>query len=267
MLFPVIIAPDYSFLVQESHELDREFLESSIRAMEAAAAAFAKDAIMDAAIRRNYMANIQRVSNKVMSLVESKQISLREGARFCHRMRNEIMDTTRSVTSPQTLAKIKQYKPIPPTFEEILDINSNKRYKKPFSILNGAEQTKVYYDTITSSGRDSPKFTADAKKLQVMGRVLIVVTAVVATHSIVEAENKKKEAVKQGTAIAGGIGGGVLGGIGASTFCGPGAPACAVAFVLIGSLVGGVAVSNYADPSIDKAFDEEVEEFSKWMLN
>ena len=48
---------------------------------------------------------------------------------------------------------------------------------------------------------------------------------------------------------------------GVSSICGPAAPACAVAVVLLGSMAGGIAGSVVAD-----TFDEELEELSHWEV-
>lgn len=62
-----------------------------------------------------------------------------------------------------------------------------------------------------------------------------------------------------GVVIGGGAAGGFLAGLGVSLICGPGAPVCAIAVVLAGSAVGGVAGSMAAG-----SLDDEFEEFSKW---
>jgi hypothetical protein len=235
--------------------------------MEGAAAAFSKDAITDAELRMKYGQNIKRISDDIRSLVKTRKISLRDGTEFCHKARNEIMSATRSVTSPQRLAKAIKYKPVPPTLPEQLNKKSLAIYKKPFDELSKLGKNRIYYEIITSGGKANPDFNAEARRLQVMGRVLIVVTSLIAAYFIVTAKNKKKESVKQGSAIAGGVGGGILAGFGVPFLCGPGAPVCATIVVLLGSAGGSYAASRWADPIIDKAFDEEVEEFSKWDLN
>ncbi len=57
--------------------------------------------------------------------------------------------------------------------------------------------------------------------------------------------------------IGGGAAGGLLAGLGVSLICGPGAPFCAIAVVLAGGAVGGIAAD---------ALDDELEEFSKWEV-
>lgn len=56
-------------------------------------------------------------------------------------------------------------------------------------------------------------------------------------------------------------GGVIISGSGDALIGGPGAPACAIAVVLAGSAIGGIAGSMAAD-----GMDEELEEFSKWEV-
>lgn len=87
-------------------------------------------------------------------------------------------------------------------------------------------------------------------------------TATLAVHSILTAEDKVKETARQGTVIGGGLAGGALAGLAVSTICGPGAPICAVVTVLIGSIIGVSAGEKLSD-----AFEEEVMEFRTWKIN
>lgn len=95
-----------------------------------------------------------------------------------------------------------------------------------------------------------------------MGKVGVLITASLATYEILNAENKPKEAIKQGVQIGGGVAGGWLAGLAVSSLCGPGAPVCAIALVLLGSAAGGIAGSVVADN-----LDEEIEEFTTWKIN
>ena len=86
-------------------------------------------------------------------------------------------------------------------------------------------------------------------------------TPLVQTYEILNADNKVKETARQGLIIGGGAAGGLLAGLGVSILCGPGAPFCAIAVVLIGSVAGGVVGSGVAE-----ALDDELEEFSHWDI-
>ncbi|MBC8945199.1 hypothetical protein [Xenorhabdus indica] len=56
--------------------------------------------------------------------------------------------------------------------------------------------------------------------------------------------------------------GGSLAGLAVAPLCGPGAPVCATAVVLLGSIAGDVAGSVVAD-----ALDDEIEEVIRWAIN
>jgi hypothetical protein len=71
----------------------------------------------------------------------------------------------------------------------------------------------------------------------------------------------ERRAARRGIIVGGGEVGGILAGMGVSVLCGPGAPICAIAVVLVGSVAGGVAGGVVAD-----SLDEELEEFSHWDI-
>lgn len=53
----------------------------------------------------------------------------------------------------------------------------------------------------------------------------------------------------------------MLAGLAVTPICGPGAPVCVIAVVLIGCTGGSIIGDAVAD-----TFDEELEEFSKWTI-
>lgn len=110
-------------------------------------------------------------------------------------------------------------------------------------------------------GSATAKFTSGTKIMSVMGKVGIIMTAVLATYQILNADDKAKETARQATILGGGAAGGLLAGLGISAICDPGAPACAIAVVLIGSIAGGIAGGVAAD-----TFDAELEELAHWDI-
>ncbi len=142
---------------------------------------------------------------------------------------------------------------------QLLEKYATEKFGQSYETLTAEQKKQIHYEVIESSGRDNAKFTKGTQRLRIMGKVGILVTAAFATYEILNAENKVKEAARQGMVIGGGAAGGFLAGLGVSLICGPGAPVCAIAVVLAGSAVGGIAGSLAAD-----ALDEELEEFSKW---
>lgn len=248
------------FVVNQHHNLDG-VLQKAIEAFEAAASRFAADCIKDANARQAYMTNIKRISREVKAEVDRGKITVKDGAEFCHQMRNKIMNESRAVTSAQGRAYAESLKKEGKTLQNLLDEYSNKLFKRPFSALTDAEKNKVYYSVIESAGRDRASVTAATRRLRVLGKVGLLITAALGVHAIAIADNKQKETVRQGAIVGGGLAGGWLAGLAVSGICGPGAPICAVAVVLIGGIAGGLAAEGAVD-----AFDEELEEFTRWQI-
>ncbi|MEN9658186.1 MAG: hypothetical protein RL571_1651 [Pseudomonadota bacterium] len=247
--------------LNQTHDISNP-LKQSIESFEAAAIRFSMDAIKDEHFRKKYIANITRISTQIKSDALAGKISAKEGMDFCQQMRNKIMDETRAYTSAQGLAVVERKKPVGATREMLLNKYSEKVFNKQYINLSENQKEKVYYSIIESSARDNTKFTTGTKVMKMMGKVGILVTASLAVGSIIIAENKTKEAVKQGGILVGGAAGGVLAGLTVSTICGPGAPICAIAIVLVGSMAGGLA----GEAAVD-GFDNELEEFSKWNIH
>lgn len=247
--------------VNQEHQIEPQILENATTALEGAAARFSIDVISDAKVRINYMENIQRMAEEVRAKVNSKQITVKEGAEFCSKMRNKIMIEAREVTSAQGLAIAVNKKATGMSFQEALNKYANKIFSKNYALLTEQQKTKIYYAVIESSARDNKDFTTSNKRLKILGKVGILVTATLAAHAIIYSDNKPKELVRQGLGIGGGFAGGLVAALTVSAVCGPGAPVCAVAVVLAGSIAGGFAGSYVAD-----TLDEEIEEFSKWQI-
>ncbi|MEN6082905.1 hypothetical protein [Chromobacterium piscinae] len=249
-----------SYQVNQKHELDSPLVKS-LDALKAVAARFSTDVISDASVRVSYQSNIGRMALAVLEKVNAGEMTAKEGMEFASEMRNKIMMEHRAVTSAQGLAAAEAYKKTGKTQAELFDKYSNELFGKKFETLSAKDKSKVYYAIVESSSRSSKDFNTKIRKLKVMGRVGWIVTATLAAHAIATAENKKKEAIKQGGIIGGGMIGGAGAGLLVSPICGPGAPFCATAVVLVGGLVGGFAASSAAD-----YYDDELEEFTKWEI-
>lgn len=246
--------------VNKDNNLDG-LLKQSIESFEAAATRFSIDAISDAKERANYNKNIKRISEIVKSEVASGKSSVKDGAEFCHLMRNAIMEEVRIVSSPQGRSLANKMKPEGRTLDSLLSKYSETLFKKPFSQLSEIEKNKVHYSVIESSARGQTKMNVGTKRMRIIGKVGLLATAGLAIYSISVADNKPKEAITQGSIIAGGVAGGWVAGLAVSTLCGPAAPMCAVAVILAGSFAGGYAAGEAID-----SLDEELEEFTQWKM-
>jgi len=251
------------FSIENEHLIneDNQILDTAVDALNSTAMKFSIDAISDAHVRQSYQRSIQRMVTEIKGLVNTRKISVKEAAEFCYEMRNQIMAEHRKYTSAYGLARAEKHKLKPKSLDDLLDKYSQKKFKLNFKDLSPKQRSTAYYEIIESAGRDHPKFTTQNKKLKILGKVGILVTASLATYEILNAENKPKEAIKQGIGIGGAVAGGWLAGLGASAICGPGAPFCALAVVLVGSIGGSMIGSAVAD-----SLDDEIEEFTRWNI-
>ncbi|MDW5416457.1 hypothetical protein R6242_07705 [Iodobacter sp. CM08] len=235
------------------------FLEDNIAAFEAAAAKFAENCIHDGIERQNYSKNIKRISQQIREDVANGKMSVKQGAEFSQTMRNRIMEELRVASSPVGKSFAKSLKKEGTSMQVLLDKYADGIFKKPYSALTSVEKNKIYYAVIEASGRSSARVNAVTSRLRLLGKVCLLVTAGYAIYSIGKAENKEKEAITQGTVIGAGLAGGWAAGLAVTAICGPAAPFCAVAVVLVGAMAAGAA----ADATLS-AYDEELEEFTKW---
>lgn len=70
-----------------------------------------------------------------------------------------------------------------------------------------SQKNAIYYEIMEAAARDNVKISTETKRLKILGKVGILITASLATYEILEAENKPKEAIKQSMAIGGVVGG------------------------------------------------------------
>lgn len=250
-----------SYVVKSEHTLNQSPLEMAVAGMEGAATRFSIDAIKDERVRASYERNIRRMSQQIFAEVRAGNISVEDGTKFSNEMRNKIMLEHRKMTSAQGLAIAQKKKKTGRAHSEILNEKSQAQFNKNYEQLSKAQQKEVLYRALERSGSANAKFSAGTKIMSVMGKVSIIMTAVLATYQILSADDKAKETARQATILGGGAAGGILAGLGVSAICGPGAPACAIAVVLIGSIAGGIAGGVAAD-----TFDAELEELAHWDI-
>lgn len=254
--------PYQRYLADQNYLLKDEVLDSAIESFEGAALKFSADFISDARARENYNRNVRRVKAEIVTEVKGGRMSVKEAAEFCYEARNKIMAEARLKTSTHGLAIAEKRKIVSPALEALLDQKANKKFGRRFVDLGVDQKNAMYYEIVESSARPNIKFNTLNKVLKVSGKVLIVVTIAYATYEIANADNKPKEAIKQGIAIGGGLAGTALACLAVSAVCGPGAPFCAVGLMLAAGVASGFAASKLAD-----SLDDEIEEFAKWKIN
>jgi len=249
------------FQTKQEHSLASNILKDARNALEAAGVYFSTTAISDAAVRVRYESGIRRMSEMVQSEVDSGQITAAEGAQFCQKMRNQIMEETRRVTSTWGLAFAQNTKGQGLGLEKILDRYANRNFSKPFASLTDAEKDQVYYAAIEAAGRSNARVSAKTARLRNGGKVGLLITGTLAAYAISKADDKIAETARQGTVIEGGLIGAALAGLTVAAVCGPGAPVCAIAVLIIGSSVASTLVDVGYDYYLD-----ELKEFQAWRI-
>ncbi|WP_321853201.1 hypothetical protein [Paraburkholderia tropica] len=249
-----------SYSTQQKHDLGAGILDAAIANWESAATKFGADAIKDANTRQRYAAHVKKISDEVRSEVANGTMTVQEGAEYCNRMRDQLFVEYRKYTSSVGVANAERLKLESRGFDYYLNKYAQKQFGKQFSDLSETERNKVYYSVIESAGRPNATVNAKVRKLQVRGKVFLIITALLAADSIINSQDKVKEAARQGSIIAGGMLGGGLAGFGVSFVCGPAEPVCAVALVYIGSSLGGMA-----GEALNDVYQDELDEFNGWM--
>jgi len=251
-----------TYQTKHEHALDgANILRSAREALESAGVYFGAQAITDAQTRTRYAEGIRRMSQMVQDEVNAGKMTAAEGAAFCQQMRNRIMEETRKATSPQGLPFAQAKKLDGRSLDWLLDRYSQKLFSKPFSSLSAAERDRAYWAVIEAAGHNNASVTAKVARLRIAGKVGILITAALAAHEIVAANNKVTETARQGTIIEGGVLGGFIAGVAVSLVCGPAAPICAIAVLLIGSTAGTVATQRAFD-----TYEDELREFQAWQM-
>ncbi|EUK17898.1 hypothetical protein [Commensalibacter papalotli (ex Servin-Garciduenas et al. 2014)] len=225
-----------------------------------AALQFSKDTMNDDRVRLSYQRNVERVLAEVTKMVDDGIISSEEGAAWCSYMRNETMELHRDYTSKYGLAKATRTKSKGRSLDYFFQKYSQKKFEKDFINLSEIQQNDVFEEVRKASARPDKATTLRVKRLQLLGKVTLVASVALAAYDIATAENKLKEAMRQGIGIGAGIAGGAAAGAMVDPLCGPAAPACALVTVSTGAFVGGIYGYFAAE-----MLDDELEELTKWI--
>jgi hypothetical protein len=249
------------FQIAQEHSLPSKFLLDARDAFESAGVKFGADMITDEIVRRRYVEGIKRVSQLIQVEVDSGKMAAYEGASYCNRLGNQILGETRKVTSAWGRSIVERIKPMGPSLNELLDKYSYKEFDKSFSALSPTGKSEASYKVVISAGRNDTNFTFGTMAAKYAGATMILLTGALAAYRILESNDRVTEAARQGTVIQGGVLGGYLAGLGIASLCGPGAPICALAVVLIGTGAGAM-VTEYGF----SAYQIKIKELQEWGI-
>ncbi|OHU95466.1 hypothetical protein BLA34_23135 [Ralstonia solanacearum] len=248
------------FETSKAHAVGAGFLDALIDDYESIATNFAINAIRDDYVRQRYIAHIREISDQVRKEVDSGNMTVKEGAQFCSQLRDKLFVEYRKYTSAVGVAKAEKIKLEARGFDYYLNKYAQEQFGKDFQALSTKERNAVYYTTLIKAGGGNSNVTTKVRGLQVYAKAGLVMTAVLGAYAITKADNKLREAARQGSIIAGGMIGGGLAGFAVSFVCGPAEPFCAVALVYIGTNLGGMA-----GEVVNDVYQDELEAFMHWV--
>jgi len=222
-------------------------LESALNLLKTEALNFGYRFIQDGAVRRDYIARTQALVRTIKEEVHAGRLSYYEGAEEANKLRNAIMDAARLKTSDLGRAEAQAAKAVGRTLVELQEYYAQKLFKRAFDSLSTPERNRVWLEIIEAAGRQRPSFNIKAARLARLGRAFVVLSVGIAVYNVATAEDKQRQAVKEGATAGAGILGGIGGGALAGLACGPGAPVC----VAIGVFLGGALAAVGTDVAFD----------------
>ncbi len=215
-------------------------VKKALELFEAAALNFAYRYINMSSVRMEYMEKTKAFSAELLKTYAEGRFTAHEAADTANRMRNEIMNMSRSKSCDLGKAIAGRIKAKGLDLDTLLSKYAEKTYSKPFNRLNPAQQDEVYLEIVRSAGRANPKVSLRARNLGRAGRALWLLAIGVAIYNVGTAHNKTRQAGRE----AAGMGGGFLAGAGAGA---AGGALFGPVGVVAGALIGGVIGSIMAD--------------------
>lgn len=187
-----------------------------------------------------YVRRAQELTSSLRAAYRSGEMSAKLAAETAHGMRNALLDLQRRRSASMGRALAVELKAKGLTLDEVLAYRSLKKFGRPFTELDNPQQTVVYMEIVEAAGRTREGATKFARRAGAAGRVVFLIGIGIAAYNIADAEDPAWQTGREGSNIAGGLGGSIAVGSAAGIWLGP-------IGVGIGALVGGVAGALLAD--------------------
>ncbi len=216
---------------------DRELFQDAMKALSTEVANIGFHTALDAKTRMLYANEIRLLSQDIEAMVALRQMSWKSAAETATEIRNELIASYRSRSTPVGRAIAEWLKANGRSLNDVIAKYTVKLYgsKTSFVELTNSQQNVVYREVVRAVGRSNSSVTSSMLRLSNLGCGLLLLSLAISVHTVATAENKLV-AIKHEAAVTGaGIGGGIAGGALAGLACGPGAPIC----VTIGAFAGG----------------------------
>lgn len=217
-----------------SSKYEKEF-ESTIRSIQYVIDGIMLQGIHDNYVRTEYHNEIKNMSNTFRNEVLAGRMTWEEAAKQANKIRNEIMNLTRTKTWPIGLVIAKNLKQNGMTLIESQNKYANELYNSNYNSLTKQAQKNAVNEKVTiKSGVSRASTDAQLRGISKCARGVIVFSLAISAYNIWTAENKVNATLKEGSMMAAGFAGSMAGGAAGLT-CGPGAVVC----VPVGAFIGG----------------------------
>jgi hypothetical protein len=187
-------------------------LETAIHLFESEAAAFAKSVITDPAVRADYIRKTKAASDELIQLVIHRKITPHEAAQTANAMRNQIMVLTRAKLSNFFLTPSRDIKRDGLPLEKCEAEYAIRRYGRAFRLLTEQERAIVWMDIVHAAGAANKTVSKSVRLYGIAGRTILIATLAFAVYNVATAENKPRQASKEGTVLLAGAAGGAAAG-------------------------------------------------------
>lgn len=224
---------------------DRSLLDAAIASLENDLTAVGLTVEQDVQVRAMYHRQIRRLRDELRAEVAAGRMTWRQAAEEARRVRGEVMERARLMSSPHGRAAARTLKANNPGLNYLIARKIQELFGDgvDFEMLSNAQKEKVYAAIVESSGKSNALQDAKIARLSRAGRALIVVSVAISVYTVATADDPAAAAGKELAVTGAGIAGAAATGALAGLLCGPGAPVC----VPIGAFVGGAAAALGVD--------------------
>ena len=212
---------------------NRQTVQDAIDQFKIQALNFGYEFIKNAAVRQEYVSNIQAMSDDMMQAYTSGKYSAEQAAKLAHEARNKLLDAARARQTNLGRSVSRSMKEEGKAFEELMEYYARSKFSKGVDQLDDLQKERVFQEIVEASGRNRASATTLTQRLKWGGRVLWVVAIGVSAYNIGTSENKAWATGREATTLGGGFAGGAAGGAIAGIWCGP-------VGIAVGAAVGGV---------------------------
>lgn len=219
----------------------------AIKALQEGALGFADSIIKDPAARADYIKMTKAASDELVKLVRDRSITPHEGARLANAMRNDVMEMSRATLSSFGLSISKDIKADGLTLKTLEEKYALTEFGGSFDNLIHAEREVVWRKIVIKAGGARSSMNWRASAYGVAGKAFLVASLAFAVYDISTADDKPRQAAKEGAVLGTSIVGGAAAGVGIALVLSSPPGWVVGAAIFVGAAVSGIGVEAAFD--------------------